>query len=201
MLEQSLDKGGEWVTAGQFTVDRNLINYEYTVDLNYRADALLVDVRLEDFRETWQRAGELMQLWDTEGESYQTAYGVIRLQQKTVVEISPLSTSKLVFRPVEWLQNWTIEIKARLAPLSNRDLLNQVAVLQQTITAGVSNLENNTNNSQAIPIMQENLSLINQKLDAIDFGDINTDVSQHEASKNLTSSFQNNTYLNFGFFL
>ena len=106
-----------------------------------------------------------------------------------------------MFRPVEWLQNWTIEIKARLAPLSNRDLLNQVAVLQQTITADVSNLENNTNNSQAIPIMQENLSLINQKLDAIDFGDINTGVSQHEANKNLTSSFQNNTYLNFGFFL
>ena len=160
MLEQHLDKGGEWVTVDQFTASRDLINYQFETLLEQRADAVLVYVTIPNAPLTWNIAGEFIQLWDTDEVDYQTAYDRVRLQQRTVVEIAPLATSRLLFRPVEWLRGWTIEVKARSAPLSNRDILSQVITIQQTVAQDCSGCECKLDSSETI-------AQIHTKLDAI----------------------------------
>lgn len=150
MLEQSLDKGGEWITVSRFTANRDIINQLHSVELNERADALLVNVTLEEIKDTWQIAGELLQYWNNEQGTFQTAYSKVRLQEKSVIEIAPLASSTILFRPVEWLRGWTIEIRARLSPVSNRDLLNQAVI--------------NINNNQELTVINNQINTIAQSL-------------------------------------
>lgn len=158
MLEQPLDKGSQWQLVHELSSNDTIINYLYQFDLTVRTDALLFLVSSSEVKETWQIAGEIIQYWDYEGERYQTAYGKVRLQEKTVIEIASLEQSVIGFKPVLWLRNWTAKVFVRPVILNNRDYLEQITVKQQIV---IDEIEANIN-CQSAPsqeLLQEIQSL------------------------------------------
>lgn len=113
MFVPNLDEGSSWQSVARGSSPQGLFGYLFRADLNFRADAVLVSVEMADTTRQWAIAGNLIQLWEQNGISYQTKYKVIRLDNKTIIPVEPVANSTLIFNPVDWLSNWTIDIKAR----------------------------------------------------------------------------------------
>lgn len=126
MLEQFLDSGGDWVLVEDYETSLPGYGYQHSFDLNVRSDALIVDLTLPTVKPSWELGGEIVQYWEKDGVIHETAYQKIRLREKTIVEISPLAESKILFRPVDWLRGWRLVVSARLVEVSNRDILEQI---------------------------------------------------------------------------
>lgn len=166
MFSPPLDSGKEWIEVAQFSSPSNLNFYQKFINLSFPADALLVQVKLSEPKDSWQIAGAINQYWIVNEEKYQTAYSKIFLQEKTVISIEPLANSILLFRPVDWLLNWSIKISARKADLVDKFLLIQILENQQIIldnskkTLLVSEVKSITKDSNSlIQMARERLDL------------------------------------------
>jgi hypothetical protein len=175
MFEPHLDNGSEYQTVGVVSSPTGLFGYMPEVELNFRTDALLVAVTMDTTRDTWELAGSMVQLWEVGGNSYQTKYSKVWLKQKTIVPVEPLESSILIFNPVTWLKNWTIDIKARpyLNPYLDREDFSEIdesfSLLLQQTSIGFSDLRSNLSDTFASGTAQRadiatTLSEINQKL-------------------------------------
>ena len=113
MFIPNLDKGSSWEAVNNFSVEPNRFNYQHFADLNFRSDALLVNVSVNIPGVDYAYAGEVFQYWEVEPFRYQTRYAKVWLNQQNVVAIEPLGSSILRFKPATYLYNWTIDIKGR----------------------------------------------------------------------------------------
>lgn len=114
MFNPPLDSSNsQWLTVNTFAAPRDLFHYLHYFDLNTPCDAIRVKVDIDLTDKDWNRAGEIIQYWQPENEKYQVKYSKIFLKEQTIIPIEPLVNSQILFRPVGWLYNWTIDVKAR----------------------------------------------------------------------------------------
>lgn len=83
-----------------------------TVALSGRADAVLVTVSVSPDRPTWFRAGTLKQ-YALVGDSRAVILSRRVDLRGHLIEIFPVNTCELVFYPVNWLEIYSISLKAR----------------------------------------------------------------------------------------
>ena len=153
MFEPNLDSGSSWQPVGVISSPTGVFNYTPEISLNIRTDAVLVDVTMDTTRDSWDLAGSMVQLWEVSANKYQTKYSKIWLKQKTIFPIEPLGHSILVFKPVTWLSNWTLNIQARPyqpATIAQDDIAEidqSLDLLQQQVSIGFSDLRTNVADS------------------------------------------------------
>lgn len=113
MFIPNLDRGLPFEELGNFQGNENRIGYEVPFQLNKRCDVLLITVTFADEQTTYDSAGFITQYWVKDGVRHQTEYERIWVNTKTIIKLEPLENSLIIFRPVDWLRNWSVNLKVR----------------------------------------------------------------------------------------
>lgn len=167
MFNPPLDLGFTWQDIARGTSPSGVFGYTFSTALNFRADALSVAVTMADTTRTWVKAGHIVQLWNQNGFTYQVKFARVRLDNQTTIAIEPLEQSTLLFIPVDWLSNWTIDIKARpyqqsnIGSGDNQAVLDKLDQIEQATAAGFASNRTDLGEIAANNI-EERLELITQ---------------------------------------
>lgn len=175
MFVPNLDLGSDWENVNYFSAPQEQFNYLHYSDLGFRSDALLVKVSLNIPGVEYKYAGEMFQYWEVAANKYQTRYSKLWLNEQNVVAIEPLASSRLLFKPVGYLHNWTIDIKARPYTVTNNgsvvdfsQVLNRLQTIEEVIGTGFSS--NRTDLGEiAANNVEERLTIVT-KLNQLDAG-------------------------------
>ena len=119
MFNPNLDKTTEWEGIELFSSPIGRFNYHYFIPLNFRSDALQIEIITSVANVEYKFGGELFQLWDTPQGTYQIAYRKLWMNNRNIVAIEPVSNCRLLYHPPTYLYNWTIDVKARRYEASN----------------------------------------------------------------------------------
>ena len=146
MFVPNLDLGNDWENLGVVTSQDDIFPYSKIV-LPWRTDAIRVNVTTTSNNANWIRAGDVKQLWKQDGNTYQVAYHQVFLTTQSVFPVEPLAQSELIYTPVDWLLNWTIEVKARRYTPTDNVLLSEILSNQAIILDKLESIEANCSNS------------------------------------------------------
>lgn len=113
MFVPNLDEGSEWENIEIFSSPTDLFNVHHFIDLNFKSDALQIDITTSVFSAKYKFGGELFQLWSTPGGTYQVGYKKLWMDNKNIIAIEPVANCRLLYHPPTYLRNWTINVKAR----------------------------------------------------------------------------------------
>lgn len=150
MFFPNLDETENWESIEIFSSPVDLFNVHHFIDLNFRSDALQIEITTSVFSAKYKFGGELFQLWNTPEGTYQVSYKKLWMDNKNIVAIEPLANCRLLYHPPTYLRNWTIKVKARRYESNSNnaqvDLTEVTTNLDLLATSINENFEANRNN-------------------------------------------------------
>jgi hypothetical protein len=114
-LDPHIDFTEEFRFLGEYTLPFQQYGGSFAVDVPFRSDACLIQVRMTLGGDHWRKAGYVRQLWNSGLSEYPVTLTAKRawLKQINLLRLEPTEQCQVSFTAVQWLHNWEVKIWAR----------------------------------------------------------------------------------------